>query len=210
MGDQAVLKMVLPRLTLITDSRRLPTDRFFEVVDAALSGGVDAILIRERQMDSARLLAFASALRELTDLHKAKLLVHTQADVAKAIRADGIHLSSLEMNQIPAIREWLNGEEITLSTACHNEIELEFASRFRADFAFLSPVFPTQSHPDEPHLGITTFRALTSEPPLPVIALGGINAGNRNQLEGFGVAVISAILDADDPKAAARALLPVP
>lgn len=147
-------------------------------------------------------------LRELTDIHQAKLIIHTQADVAKAIRADGVHLSSLEMNQIPAIRKWLSRDEITLSTSCHNEIELEFASKFGADFVFLSPVFPTRSHPDEPHLGIIKFRELASGPPLPVIALGGINAENRHQLEGFPVAVISSILDSDDPKAAAKALSP--
>lgn len=178
-----------------------------DVVDAALSGGVDAVLVREKQMDSARLLAFASQLRELTREHGAKLIIHTQADVAHAINADGIHLSSIEMNQIPAIREWLKNDEMTLSTSCHNEIELEFAHRFGADFVFLSPVFATKSHPDEEPLGITRFRELAAAPPLPVIALGGINSGNRQQLAGVPVAVISAILDASDPRSEAGKLV---
>ncbi|MES0371637.1 MAG: thiamine phosphate synthase [Mariprofundaceae bacterium] len=207
MGDQRVLTIELPKLTLITDSQRLPTDRFFEVVDAALSGGVDTVLVREKEMDSARLLAFSSALRDLTDTHQAKLIIHTQADVAKAIQADGVHLSSLEMNQIPAIRKWLGREKLTLSTSCHNEIELEFAAKFGADFAFLSPVFPTQSHPGEESLGITKFRELTVDPPLPIIALGGIDIENRSQLAGFGIAVISAILDADEPRNMAASLV---
>jgi len=198
--------MELPKLTLVTDSQRLPTDRFFEVVDAALYGGVDAVLVREKQMDSARLLALSSALRELTDIHQAKLIIHTQADVARAIRADGVHLSSPDMNQIPDIRKWLNKESITLSTSCHNKIELEFAHKFGADFVFLSPVFATASHPDEEPLGITRFRELSADPPVPVIALGGINPENRQQLEGFPIAVISAILDADDPRAVTTAL----
>ena len=177
------------------------------VVDAALSGGVDAVLVREKQMDSARLLAFASQLRELTLGHEAKLIIHTQADIAKAIGADGVHLSSIEMNQIPIIREWIKSDAITLSTSCHNEIELEFAHRFGADFAFLSPVFATQSHPDEEPLGITRFRELAAAPPLPIIALGGISSKNRQQLEGVPVAVISAILDASDPRAEAEKLV---
>ncbi len=209
MGDQTVLKNNLPKLpelTLITDSQRLPTNRFFEVVDAALSGGVDAVLVREKQMDSARLLAFASTLRELTHSHGAKLIIHTQADIAKAIKADGVHLSASEINQVPAIRKWLGTKEMTLSASCHNAIELDFASKFGADFAFLSPVFITQSHPGELALGIKAFRALATATPLPVIALGGIDEKNRSQLEGFPIAVISAILDADDPRAAALAL----
>ena len=178
-----------------------------DAVDAALSGGVDAVLVREKQMDSARLLAFSSQLRELTDRHQAKLMIHTQADIAKAIGADGVHLSSIEMNQIPTIREWLKRDEMTLSTSCHNELELEFAHRFGADFVFLSPVFATASHPDEEPLGITRFRELAAVPPLPVIALGGINSDNRNQLNGFPVAVISAILDADNPRIEAETLV---
>ena len=80
------------------------------MVDAALAGGVDTVLVREKQMDSARLLAFASNLRQLTRNHGARLIIHTQADVARAIGADGVHLSSLEMNQIPDIRAWMEGE----------------------------------------------------------------------------------------------------
>lgn len=203
MGHQEVLKADLPNLTLITDSQRFPKDRFIEVVDAALSGGVDAVLVREKQMDSARLLAFASQLRELTLEHGAKLIIHTQADVAKAIHADGVHLSSIEMNQIPVIRKWLKHDEMALSTSCHNEIEMGFAHRFGADFVFLSPVFTTRSHPDEEPLGITRFRELAAASPLPVIALGGISSANRQHLEGSPVAVISAILDADDPRSEA-------
>ena len=172
-----------------------------------MAGGVDALLVREKQMDSARLLAFASRLRELTSNHGAKLIIHTQADVAKAVEADGVHLASSDLAEVPSVRDWLGNPEMTISTSCHNEIELGFAQRFGADYAFLSPVFPTQSHPGEPHLGIEKFREMAESSSLPVIALGGINAGNRDQLEGFGVAVVGAILDADDPKAAASGLV---
>ncbi|MDT8375184.1 MAG: thiamine phosphate synthase [Mariprofundaceae bacterium] len=202
-----ILSANIPKLTLITDSQRLSQERFFEVVSEALAGGVDTVLVREKQMDSARLLAFASTLRELTGIHQAKLIIHTQADIAKAVSADGVHVSSLEMNQIPGIRNWLDREAMTVSASCHNETELGFAQRFGADFAFLAPVFPTQSHPGQPHLGIKQFREMAAGAFLPVIALGGINRGNRKQLKGFPVAVIGAILNADDPKAAAEGLI---
>lgn len=210
MGHQKVLNT--SQLVLITDSQRLPTDRFFETVDAALAGGVDCILVREKHLNSARLLSFSSALRELTDLHDAKLIIHTQADVARAVRADGVHLSAMDMNQIPAMKSWMDDPAVTFSTSCHNELELEFAKRFDADFVFLSPVFKTRSHPDEEPLGITRFREMCAAAELPVIALGGINPENREQLSGCpcGVAVISAILDADDPKGVAKSLVNKP
>lgn len=176
------------------------------MVDAALAGGVDTVLVREKQMDSARLLAFASNLRQLTRNHGARLIIHTQADVARAIGADGVHLSSLEMNQIPDIRAWMEGESKIFSTSCHNAIELQFAEQFGADFAFLSPVFATGSHPDQPPLGIDKFREMASASSLPVVALGGIDTSNRASLSDYPVAAISAILDADDPQNAAAAL----
>jgi len=169
-------------------------------------GGVDTLLVREKQMDSARLLAFSSKLRELTSAHGANLIIHTQADIARAVSADGIHLSSLEMNEAPAIREWLGDAKMGISVSCHNETELEFAGRFGADFALLSPVFPTRSHPGEPALGIEQFKSLAECSPVPVVALGGVTPENRVELAGYGVAVIGAILDSDDPGRSAKAL----
>ncbi len=201
-----LLPKLPPELILITDGQRLADGSFFLTVEQALQGGVDAVLVREKQMDSARLLAFSSALRELTEAHGAKLIIHTQADVARAVSADGIHLSSLDINEVPKVRDWLDDEEMTISVSCHNEIELEFAGRFEADFALLSPVFPTASHPGEPELGIERFKELAAQSSVPVVALGGIVPENRNRLAGFGVAVIGAILGADDSYAAAERL----
>ncbi len=162
--------------------------------------------MREKQMDSARLLAFAAHLRQLTTQHHAKLIIHTQADVAEAVEADGVHVAASDIETIPAIRDWLD-KGYTVSASCHDIDELELAREHGADFALLSPVFPTQSHPGAPHLGVTKFKALASESPVPVVALGGITPANRAELSDYGVAVIGAILDASDPKQTARALV---
>jgi len=177
-------------------------------VQAALAGGADAVLVREKAMDSARLLGFASRLRELTREHDAKLIIHSQADIAGAIGADGVHVASADIGELPAMRQWLGraGANMSFSTSCHSTEQLQAAREAGADFALLSPVFPTSSHPGEPHLGVERFRELAAASPLPVVALGGITPENRAELADFGVAVIGAILDADDPQAAARLL----
>jgi len=95
---------------------------------------------------------------------------------------------------------------MTVSASCHNAGELDRAIHSGANFALLSPVFPTASHPEEPPLEVTRFVQLAKGVSLPVVALGGITPENRAELSGYGVAVISAILDADDPKLAARQL----
>jgi len=138
--------------------------------------------------------------------HNALLIVHSQADVARAVGADGVHVAATDMEEIPAMRKWLNHEGMTISASCHSTEELERAMHYGADFALLSPVFSTASHPQALPLGVNRFMKIARNAGLPVIALGGISLENRKELAGFGVAVISAILDADDPELATHCL----
>jgi len=197
---------IRPRLLLITDHTRYSGEAFFVSVEAALKGGVDAVLVREKQMDSARLLAFCSRLRELTNHYRARLLVHTQADVAKAVGADGVHVASNAIAELPAMRRWLNNPNMTLSASCHGVAQLQTAADAGADFALLSPVFPTTSHPGVPNLGVEKFLQLAASVELPVIALGGITPENRAEVSEYPVAVIGALLGAEDPAGAVRRL----
>jgi len=168
---------------------------------------VDAVLVREKQLTSACLLALASRLRQMTYDNHARLIIHGQADIALAVDADGIHLASAEIQSIPNVRQWLADSNKTVSVSCHNADELMQASVFGADYAMLSPVFATTSHPGAPYLGLDGFQALSSAATLPVIALGGICTDNCKLLQGMQIAVIGAILDAADPCLAAQQLL---
>ncbi|GAV20048.1 thiamine-phosphate pyrophosphorylase [Mariprofundus micogutta] len=197
----------VPALTVITDNSRFSGEPFFDTVDSALKGGVDAVLVREKDMDSARLLAFASRLRQLTHQHGAKLIIHSQADIASAVGADGVHVAAEGIDHIPSIRLWLNDAEKTVSASCHNLDEIKQAEAAGADYIFLSPVFPTDSHPGAPCLGPEKFQQLVELTKLPVVALGGICRENRGQLHVNGCAVIGAILSASQPAAMAKELL---
>jgi len=196
-----------PTLLLISDHARYTGEAFFASVEAALRGGADAVLAREKQMDSARLLAFCARLRRLTGEYGARLLVHTQADIAAAVGADGVHVASGDIGELPAMRRWLGNPDMSLSASCHDAEQLRAAADAGADFALLSPVFPTASHPGSPHLGVQEFAELAHAAPLPVVALGGIAVENREQLAGFPVAVIGALLGAANSQQAAKDLL---
>jgi len=193
-------------LTLITQSTRIPEARFFTCLEAALQAGLPQVLVREPAMDSARLLAFAARIGAMCRSYHARVVIHTQADIARAIGADGVHLPGSAMIEIPHIRAWLHDESISLSTSCHTIPQLEAAKQYGADWAFLSPVFTTTTHPEIQPLGVQTFQSMANASPLPVVALGGIHAENRKQLAAYAVAVISAILDADDVRASVQAL----
>ena len=98
----------------------------------------------------------------------------------------------------------------TLSLAAHDRGELVHAGAVGADFALLSPMFPTRSHPGAPTLGVAGFRALAQGSPAPVLALGGITPGNAAEARAAGargVACIDAILAAEHPEEAVTAFL---
>ncbi|MDQ6997263.1 MAG: thiamine phosphate synthase [Mariprofundus sp.] len=192
-----------PALTLITDSSRFSGESLFHHVEQALCGGVDAVLVREKSLTSAKLLALASRLRQMTLAHQARLIIHSQADIAAAVGADGVHLASAGITSVAAIRQWLRAPEMSVSVSCHDACELALAHEMGADFAMLSPVFPTDSHPGAPHMGVELFEELVSDAKLPVIALGGITLENCSLLLGRALAVIGAILAADDAEHAA-------
>ncbi len=176
------------------------------VFEQALQGGVDTIVLREKALDSAKLLALASQARMMTAAHQAKLMIHSQADIAKAVNADGVHVDAASISEISQMKAWL-GEGFMVSASCHHQAELKLAEQQGADFCFLSPVFPTQSHPNAPTLGVETFLQLAASVNIPVIALGGIEPKVIPLLKEHGVATMGGILDAENPKQAAQSLL---
>jgi len=192
---------------LITDSARFSGEQCCDAVEQALQGGVDAVLVREKHLTSARLLALASRLRQMTAAYHTRLIIHGQADIAAAVDADGVHLSSTDIPEIAAVRQWLADQGKSISVSCHHADELELASQYGADYAMLSPVFPTACHPGAPHLGVDTFRQLAAATALPVIALGGITTSSCLTLAGRPVAVMGALLNATNPRLAAQQLL---
>ncbi len=194
------------QLVLITDSKRFDNQQaMLDCIEQAMQGGVDTIILREKHLDSAKLLSLASKMRILTKNQPVRFIVHSHADIAKAVEADGVHVDAQSIQEIKQIKQWLNGDYL-VSASCHNEEELKHAESQGADFCFLSPVFPTLSHPGAPCLGAEKFLTLASSVNIPVIALGGIEPDVLEQLQGHGVATMGGILNATHPKQAAQAL----
>lgn len=148
-------------------------------------------------------------LRGLTHQHGAKLLINDRVDVALGVRADGVHLPQ---EGIPpsAVRK-LVGPDLLIGASTHSLAEARDAETEGADFVVLGPVFETPSKLRYgPPVGIEALRQVARELSIPVFAIGGIDAGRVPEVLGagaHGVAVISALLAADDPGTAARALL---
>ncbi|MFW6286652.1 MAG: thiamine phosphate synthase [Candidatus Sumerlaeota bacterium] len=197
------------RLMAITDgSLATGSDDLLNRVEYVLEGGATAVMLREKGVDTRALYDAACRLRDMTSRHGALLIVNDRLDIAQAAQADGVHLGwrSLPVQQARSIA----GSHLLIGASTHSIEEIENAEG--ADYVTFSPIFPTPSKEGLVEVvGLGGLReAVERFPELPVVALGGIDAGNAAsviQAGACGVAVIRAVLRADDPADAAEELL---
>jgi len=199
------------RLYLVTDRHQVPERGLLELLEAALAAGVPAVQLREKDLTGRELYRLAIEVRELTRRYGARLLVNDRIDVALAAEADGAHLPAHSLPVAEARR--LLGPDRLLGVSTHSVVEVVEAQAEGADFVLLGPIYDTPSkRPFGPPLGPGVLWAARAEIAIPIFAIGGVTAANAPEVLAAGadgVAVISAILAAPDPKEAARALLAV-
>ncbi len=170
-------------LAFLTDRARAPQP---EIIIDGLPPGAAVIL---RDYEAPDRTALAQKLKALCHARGVLYLVGADLALAHAIGADGVHFPS-RTNIRPA-------PGMIVTAACHSARELEKAAAGGAQLALLSPVFATQSHPGEQTLGAARFKSIARTSPLPVLALGGVDATNTSRLAGrnvTGLAAISAFL----------------
>lgn len=197
------------RLYLITDRHQTGGRPLAEVVRRALEGGVRAVQLREKDLSGAALYRLACELRRLTSDFDARLIINDRPDIAQASGADGVHIG---VNSLPvaAVRRLL-GEGKTIGYSAHGIDEALNAQAEGADFVTFGPLYhtPSKASYGEP-CGVRKLADAASALRIPVIALGGISLATVAEAlsaDVRGIAVISAILAAADPRVAAASLL---
>lgn len=195
-------------LYLVTDRHRTRGRPLLEVVEAALQGGVGAVQLREKDLPAGQLFDCARKLRELCRRYGARLLVNDRIDVALAAGADGVHLPVSSFACADARK--LLGPTALIGVSTHSFAEAHAARAAGADFIVFGPVFDTPSkRAFGSPVGLDALARVTRETALPVFAIGGITADRVEtvcQRGAHGVALVSAILAADDPCVAAESV----
>lgn len=196
------------RLYLVTDGASLRGRALLDVVGAALAGGVSCVQLREKCISTREFVELGLALRTLLAARGVALVINDRLDVALACEADGLHLGQSDMPLDLARR--LLPPHMALGLSVENLHQVEQAAHSQADYLGVSPVFatPTKTDTAAPFglAGLAQARALS---PLPLVAIGGIHAGNAQAVLAAGadgLAVVSAICSAADPRAAAAQL----
>jgi thiamine-phosphate pyrophosphorylase len=178
-----------------------------DLVRAAVAGGVEIVQLREKHLPHDQLVAVAKAMRALCERIGALLIVNDRPQVALEAGADGVHVGQDDM-PVAEARELLGpGLLIGLSTHARAEIDAEDAAL--ADYIAVGPVHETPTKQGRPAVGLELVSYAASHTRKPWFAIGGLHVGNLAQVLEAGArraVVLRAIADAQDPRAAARAL----
>jgi thiamine-phosphate pyrophosphorylase len=177
------------------------------VVPAAIAGGVDVVQLREKSASDDELVAAGRALRELCDEHGALLIVNDSADVALACDADGVHVGQ-DDEGVESVRARV-GPDVLIGISTHSVEQIEAAELSEADYLGVGPVYATATKPAVEPVGIELVRHAAGNADKPWFAIGGIDSERAPEVVAAGaerIAVVRAIRDAGDPRAAAAAL----
>lgn len=195
-----------PLLLLVTDRTRYGDRSLEDVFVSALGGGTNMIELREPDMSARDLLGEAERLRRLA-LGGVPLIVYDRVDVAVAAQADGVHLSD---NSLPISAAKQAGRGMLVGKTVQSVADAVAAEQAGADYLVVEPVFFSHYAFDRSPTGPTLVRRIKAKVHIPLLASGGITAGNAHQVIAAGadgISVVSEIVDAADTRAATKCLV---
>lgn len=195
-------------LYVITDAGLAPGRSHADIARAALAGGADAVQIRDKSATAQNLCLWVAEIQPIARKFGAVLLVNDRVDVALVAGADGAHVGQEDLPAREARR--LLPPPSVLGVSAGTVEEAKKAARADADYIGVGPVFQTPTKPDagEP-IGLEGLARVARAVQVPVVAIGGITLENVIaviEAGASGVAVVSAVVSAQDMAQATRAL----
>ena len=202
------MKKNIGKLHVLTDTVLQSRFSHLELARMAIDGGADTIQFRQKSGSTMEMIEIARKLKGMCAEAGVPFIVNDRVDVAIASKADGVHLGQ---DDFPiSLARKLMGEDVIIGGSA---VSLEDAQRCfaeGADYVGFGPVYPTSSKPDASSpTGIVIMKKAIAAVPLPIIAIGGINAENTHEViraGAYGIAVISAVCCQAEPKKATQML----
>lgn len=194
-----------PSLYLVTNSEGLDEASFLKKIDQACQGGVSLVQLREKTKSDRAYLDLAWKVKEITDHHQIPLIIDDRVDLAQILDC-GVHLGQSDI-PIKQARRLLKNNIIGASTKTLDQA-LE-AERNGADYLGVGAIFPTKTKVKTRITSLNTLGEIATRVRLPVLAIGGLKLENCMDLKGIplaGIALVSALMEADNPRLEARKL----
>ena len=186
-------------LYLVTDPSA--GEKTEEIVKEAVAGGVTMVQLREKTAGSLSFYERALRLKRVTRKAGVPLIINDRTDIMLAADADGLHVGQSDLPAAVARR--LIGPDKILGVSAHTVEEAVRAEKDGADYLGVGAVFPTATKKDAESVSYETLKEICESVSIPVVAIGGISEENIVKLSGSGIggiAVVSAIMNADNPK----------
>ena len=195
-------------LYVIVDAQAAGDRDLVALTEAVLRGGARVIQLRDKLHDKGDVLPVARSIRDLCDRHDAVFIMNDHADLAVACDAHGLHLGQHDL-PVAEARAILRPYQIIGTSNALAEEAAESESQ-GVDYLAVGAMFPTDSKERTRPAGLSTLSAVKATASVPLVAIGGINLSNVSQVVRAGAdaaCVISAVVGAPDPEAAARQLI---
>ncbi|WP_282195172.1 thiamine phosphate synthase [Thomasclavelia cocleata] len=196
------------KLYLVTDRKWLNGHKLTDDLEKAILGGVTIIQLREKNLSNEEFISIAKDVKKVCQKYHIPLIINDNLEVALAINSDGIHIGQ---NDIPAsiVRKQIGPDKI-LGVSVHNLKEAFQAKIDGADYVGVGAIFSTETKNDATNVTLDSLKKICDNIDLPVVAIGGINLDNISKLKDIniaGIAVVSAIMKANDITAASGQLV---
>ena len=195
-------------LYLVTDRGLARGRSTLEIVSAAVHGGATVVQLREKDCSTRDFIEQALTIKEFLKDRGVPLIINDRLDVAQAVKADGVHLGQSDMAL--GVAKKILGDSMIIGISAESLQDAVEAEKGGADYLGVSPIYATPTKTDTaPPLGLAGLRKIRKAVRIPLVGIGGLNRDNaaeviRNGADG--VAVVSAIVAADDPQTAAETL----
>ena len=196
-------------LYLVTDKSD-DVEKFLKTIEEAIKGGVTVVQIREKTAETLDFYNLALKVKEITTKYNVPLIINDRVDVALAIDADGVHVGQSDMPC--GVTRKLIGNDKILGVSAATIPEAKKAQEDGADYIGTGAVFPTATKDDAPKITKKDLKEIANSINIPVVAIGGINLNNVNELKDTdiaGISVVSAIMSSDNPKKSSEELLKI-
>lgn len=194
-------------LYLCTDRDLMSTDTIEEAVEQAVKGGCTVVQLREKDCSSLEFYETALRVKKITDEYKIPLIINDRVDIALAVNADGVHVGQDDLPAV-SVRRILGGDKV-IGVSAGSVREAVKAREDGADYLGVGAMHATSTKTDADVTTVEELKKIREMVDLPIVAIGGMNKQTLPELKGTGVdgiAVVSAVIAADDIERAASEL----